>query len=574
MRATSILMAVVLAACALVLLPAAFAQDQASANHTPWSGYWWSLKEGELFRGYRPGEPAPMQKYDQYAGQGNQATSWEGSNHYLPGGQGWEGHCHAWAAAAIMEEEPGTSQAGGIQFNIGDNKGLITECHYQDQASFHGTRCNAVGDAAYADLTPQQLIDVLHMYIRDQGVPVVMDLEAGPQVWNYPVYQYQISGNQIAIWAADDGVDYDFTGTQPLQKVYTFSGNSWVGQSVQDHPDFAWFPTVAVGGNPHVDIAKVREIAKLNDPGPGGGDSPGGDQPPPPPGGGDQPPPPPPPPPPGGSDVPGGPGGQQGWQQYVNQFPPHVREALELRNRPSDFYVNVWTNRGDGGTYYYGEDLTIFFQADRDCFVTLLDIDSTGKVTRLFPNAQSRSNRIQAGRVYRFPGPGSTFRYEIVPPAGIEVIKAIATTRPLIPGIVTKGKQRPGQFEPGKPFQQWQQLPGKIFKTPPKIKRGKGVAIKDQLQRLGKRAWAEDLCVFFVEGRKGKVGQVKPPVKPIKPPVIKPPKPPPPTFKPPAKPPFIQGQQVVPVKPPIKPPVKKPRFKKPPVKRPPVKPVK
>ena len=573
MRSTSFRISVVLGLAAWLILPwgALAATETGQATHIPWTGYWWSLKDGYLFKGW-DGTPGPTQRYDQHAG--TNATAWEEAHHYNPGGQGWEGHCHAWAAAAIMEQEPAHgADAGGVDFRVGDLKGLISECHYSDQSSFHGNRTNAGSDG---DLTPDQLWTVLRDYIGDRKVPVVMDLDNGPQVWNYPVYRYQVdysgSGNvqgQITIWAADDNVSEapegpNMVGTIDLVKTYPFqcqmSGNDIVAGTGQwtggEWPDFAWFPTTQVPGNPEVDVAKVRQIAQLPDPGPGGGppppdggqppDTPGttppdGSNPPPPDGTG--PPPPPPPPPPGGVDP--GTGGKP-WQQYIQQFPVHVQQTLlQLVNRPSDFAINVWPDKGDGATYHYGENLRLFFNTDRDCYVTLIDIDSAGKQTVLFPNPAHPDNAVQAGRVYAFPGPRAAFTYDIVPPPGIEAIKAIATLQPLQARGVRLGlggKQRQ--------MQQIQAKPTEVLQAP---------LFKPQ---LGKGGWASDVCIFFVEPRKGKLGKIRPqpeqrpPKRQIKPPVeLKPPVQGKPHF---GKPWQTQGKSPVP--PP--PPGKKPTFRK------------
>jgi hypothetical protein len=524
MRSASLKTSVVLGLAALLLVPGIALAESAAADHTPWSGYWWSLKDGYLFQGW-DGTPGPTQRYDQYANANS--TSWEQQNHYKPQGQGWEGHCHAWAAAAIMEEEPSHgAQAGGVDFRVGDLKGLITECHYSDQSSFHGNRSNAGPDG---DLTPDQCWMVLRDYIRDRGVPVVMDLDPGAQVWNYPVYKYQVDyqggQGQMTLWAADDDVSEDpegpsMVGTIDLVKTYQFTcqmdgddivagTGQWLGN---DWPDFAWFPTQQVNGNPEIDVTKVREIAQLPDPGPGGGPPPpdGGQPPEPTPGadplpGGTPPPPdgsgPPPPdvtPGPGGID-PGLAGGE--WRDYIEYFPPHVRFALErLANRPPDFAVNVWPDRGDGATYYFGDQLVLRFRPERDCHIYLIAIDPDGTQTVLFPNPNAPDNFVQAGQAYQFPPPGARYSFDITPPAGIGAIKCIATAEPIVSRGVRLGLQKQGR----EPFQVIKNRPGQVLQ---------GQWLKPQFEKMGKGAWSADVCIFFAEGDRGKLGKVKPPPK-------------------------------------------------------------
>jgi len=71
-----------------------------------------------------------------------------------------------------------------------------------------------------------------------------------------------------------------------------------------------------------------------------------------------------------------------------------------------------------------------FVEAERDCYLTLIDIGTSGNLTVLFPNAYDRNNRIQAGRRYEIPGTSYGFDIHVGGPPSIERVKAIATTQP------------------------------------------------------------------------------------------------------------------------------------------------
>lgn len=280
--------------------------EQASAAVTPWSGWWWPAQTGHLILGYR-GESGPLVKQDQVTGR--QAASWEGTHmyHYDPAGADWWGHCHAWAAASVLEPEPRHDVAmGGTVFHVGDIKGLLTEAHYSDQAAFYGQRFNGNTGDDPQDMYPFQVWTVLRQYLSVNRTPIVMDLNPGPQVWSYPVYQYQISfqpidagsyqsavsaalpqelrassgsstfgtgyyQGQLSLWVADFEVYPDTVGTTTQQHNYSFvfqatgsqlvpNSDHWSGPSVQDHPDFAWYPTARVQENPELDYGLATQL--------------------------------------------------------------------------------------------------------------------------------------------------------------------------------------------------------------------------------------------------------------------------------------------------------------------------
>jgi len=85
--------------------------------------------------------------------------------------------------------------------------------------------------------------------------------------------------------------------------------------------------------------------------------------------------------------------------------------------------------RGATATYQVGDKIVVRFRATRDCYLTLLNIGTSGKLTVLFPNALCRDNRILAAQLYQVPGIGHPFEYQITGPSGRERLKAVATLR-------------------------------------------------------------------------------------------------------------------------------------------------
>jgi len=96
----------------------------------------------------------------------------------------------------------------------------------------------------------------------------------------------------------------------------------------------------------------------------------------------------------------------------------------------SEFSIRISANRGNGGVYRDGEELTISFFADRDAYLKLYHIDVNGKAKLIFPNPFHSDNRIRAGRLTVIPDASYPFRFVLGPPFGTEYIKAVASTEP------------------------------------------------------------------------------------------------------------------------------------------------
>ncbi len=248
--------------------------ESGEADFTPWSGWWWPTTQGGLATGlgYR-GHPAPMEKYEllkEGAYPGN-ATEFELSRYYDPDAISWYGQCEAWAGAAVLEHiEFYPSVIDNIVFYVGDKKGLLTACHHDD---------NRIRESAHN-------ADTFHWwlthYIGELGTDFYADLDAGEQIWNYPVFKYELemteNGDQIdvqcQIWYVDDQVDPDFQGAVIKMKIYTYtlylqdgeiSGGEWTGNSEENHPDQLILPLGHRSLNPYLDYDFVKSIAETRD---------------------------------------------------------------------------------------------------------------------------------------------------------------------------------------------------------------------------------------------------------------------------------------------------------------------
>jgi hypothetical protein len=530
----------------LVLLAAASLRaetDEGTAANCPWSGYWWQHKSGGL--------TGPLTKYD--AVVGSHASQWEKDTHLNGDLPDWFGYCHAWSASAVTEREPREIRTvGQTTFGIGDQKGLLAACHAQDVANTYGQRYQGNPGDDFQDIYPDELWKTLQMYLKQRRVPIVLDLEPGAEVWNYPVYQYRVDYQPSAegdgwyegamtIVCADDNVEPDFVGMQPLTKNYTFriqfkdgaivSGSGkWTGLSVTDHPDFAWYPYVAVAENPEVQVAEVSKIVGFavggnNPPSP---DNPSPDDPPAPPptppvNPPDNPPTPPvnPPDPPVDPPKPGPTPDAPQVQDLVS--PDELLSAV--LNRSSAFKFDITVDKYDGGRYRSGEPVRVVVTSatEKDGYLYLFDVDPQGQVEMIFP-LSGQPNQIKKGQEYLIPDQTQSAWFVAGAP-GQHDIKAIVTVRPIeftgfrkLPQQQAQQMQQvqPGQQAPAEVQQQLKAHSPKMLVNPAAARRIRGDLVaglrkgkpQQQAEATSSKVWpfAQDLCSYFVLPPDGKPG--------------------------------------------------------------------
>jgi hypothetical protein len=79
-----------------------------------------------------------------------------------------------------------------------------------------------------------------------------------------------------------------------------------------------------------------------------------------------------------------------------------------------------------------GENVRIFYSVSADCHAYIFCVAADGSVTLIFPNAEARDNKVQAGKAYEFPPPQSSIALKamLLPGSRMpaeEKIKIIAT---------------------------------------------------------------------------------------------------------------------------------------------------
>jgi hypothetical protein len=93
--------------------------------------------------------------------------------------------------------------------------------------------------------------------------------------------------------------------------------------------------------------------------------------------------------------------------------------------------VEVWVDKGEGATYYPGEEIKVYFRASSDCYVVLYNIDARGYVHLLYPLDEWDDPYLEGGRVYRIPDRFDDYDLTVNGPDGVEYIQAVASPEPL-----------------------------------------------------------------------------------------------------------------------------------------------
>lgn len=290
------------------------------------------------------------------------AAEWEHKNHGRYGArdpESWYGHCNGWASYVINEDEPmrpvsvrydaatrrvtecaAPNADGCVKFELGDINALGAELYWADAARMLGRRC----EDAESDFTFDAHGRVDKVECRDGNAgsfhlvvtnmlgrlnrPFIVDLTADREVWNFPVYKYEITRNEeislqaglremglpeadiantsawpwnadaaklvrvhTRLWIVEDSIPPSTEPAGHLLARYTtienydyileldaqgsVIGGEWVGRSKTKHPDFLWYsfsnsPFAASTDdltdrdNPHIRFSVFKQILTLS----------------------------------------------------------------------------------------------------------------------------------------------------------------------------------------------------------------------------------------------------------------------------------------------------------------------
>ncbi len=99
--------------------------------------------------------------------------------------------------------------------------------------------------------------------------------------------------------------------------------------------------------------------------------------------------------------------------------PAHQPAAVSSRPR-----VEIWTDRGDD-PYASGQGVRVHFRTEQDAYVTILRIDTDGRVRVLFPREPWEDNFARGDRDYEVPGRDSRDAFYIDDSPGVGYIFAV-----------------------------------------------------------------------------------------------------------------------------------------------------
>jgi hypothetical protein len=93
--------------------------------------------------------------------------------------------------------------------------------------------------------------------------------------------------------------------------------------------------------------------------------------------------------------------------------------------------VDLWNQRGTGASFHPGERMKVSFRTHEDAYVVVIDIDTRGRASLLFPDNRYDDGFVRAGHTVTLPGRNAGYKLQVTGPAGVERIVAFASDEPL-----------------------------------------------------------------------------------------------------------------------------------------------
>ncbi len=125
----------------------------------------------------------------------------------------------------------------------------------------------------------------------------------------------------------------------------------------------------------------------------------------------------------------------------LHEGPSDIDDPLwELENPRQRIAVSMSPSQT---RYRVGDYFALTLRADEDCYVTLLNWDSHGNFTKLFPNKYQEDNFIHGGRTYHIPPENRDFEIKFPGPVGKEMLKLIVVTSSRVNAKINQALERP-----------------------------------------------------------------------------------------------------------------------------------
>jgi len=99
----------------------------------------------------------------------------------------------------------------------------------------------------------------------------------------------------------------------------------------------------------------------------------------------------------------------------------------EQPNIASELKVTIISDRGEGGVYHNGEEVSFILSANREAYFYIYDYNPEGKIVRLYPCEEEERNFKFQNAI--MPAQGTSWTIE--PPFGVDRILVFATENPV-----------------------------------------------------------------------------------------------------------------------------------------------
>jgi len=103
-----------------------------------------------------------------------------------------------------------------------------------------------------------------------------------------------------------------------------------------------------------------------------------------------------------------------------------ARAAARAPSEPPG--VRIWTNHGE--VYQHSERVQVFFRTEHDAYVTVLRVDTDGRVRVLFPLQPGDPNLARGGETYTVPGVDDHAAFIVDDAPGVGYVFAVASQDP------------------------------------------------------------------------------------------------------------------------------------------------
>jgi len=154
-----------------------------------------------------------------------------------------------------------------------------------------------------------------------------------------------------------------------------------------------------------------------------------------------------------------------------------------------EFKIDVKVDKGCGKSYTVGENITIYFKSNKDCYLTLFESSPGGRIRLLLPNRYRKDNFFKANREYAIPSASDKFRFEVTLPLGKGMIRAIATTSPW-------------RFMPENEILRYHnEHPEEKYPVISSSEEGFATKFNQQIKIIPQPNWARASCIFYVTSK-------------------------------------------------------------------------